>query len=523
VGRARELALLHERLEQAVGGQGQMIGIAGEPGLGKSRLLSEFARSLNGQSVMYCEGHCLAYGSATPYLPVLALLRQRCGITDGDSPVVITAKVHQALREVDIAPEEGAPVLLRLLDVPVEMALLAPLSPPALKARTFALLRRLSLHDRQPCVLVVENLHWIDPTSEEWLTSLVEQVAGAALLLLVTYRPGYRPPWIAHSVATQLALSRLTPRDSLAVVQSVPQAAQLPASLHQAIVARAAGNPFFLEELTWAAVEHGSHAPDQPVPDTIQAVLATRIDRLLPADKRLLQTAAVMGIDVSVPLLHAITALPEAALHDSLRHLQAAEFLAETRAVPALTYTFKHALTREVAYQSLLTSTRQQVHQRIAQAVEAQFPATAETQPELVAQHYTAAGRTEPAITYWQRAGQQALQRSANLEAVQHLTKGLELLATLPETPARAQQELNLLIALGPALMATKGYATPEVEQTYARARALCQQVGEMPQLFPTLWGLWRFYEGRGALPTRGSWGNSSTDWHSARLRQCTS
>ncbi len=161
-----------------------------------------------------------------------------------------------------------------------------------------------------------------------------------------------------------------------------------------------------------------------------------------------------------------------------------------------------HQALREVAYQSLLTSTRQQVHQRIAQVVEAQFPITAETQPELVAQHYTAAGCTELAIAYWQRAGQHVLQRSANLEAAQHLTKGRALLAMLPETPARAQQELNLLIALGPALMATKGYATPEVEQTYARARALCQQVGEIPQLFPTLWGLWWFYEGSGALLT---------------------
>jgi predicted ATPase len=262
------------------------------------------------------------------------------------------------------------------------------------------------------------------------------------------------------------------------------------------------GNPFFLEELTWAAVERGSQASSQPVPDTIQAVLATRIDRLPPADKRLLQTAAVIGPEVPIPLLHAVTALPEAALHDNLGRLQAAEFLVETPAGPGLTYIFKHVLTQEVAYQSLLRRTRQQVHQRIAQVVEAQFPTTAETQPVWVAQHYTEAGCIEPAIAYWQRAGEQALQRSANLEAVQHLTKGLALLATLPETPARAQQELDLLIALGPALMATKGYATPEVEQTYARARALCQQVGEMPQLFPTLWGLWRFYEGQGALPT---------------------
>src|SRR5262249_46111048 len=216
-----------------------------------------------------------------------------------------------------------------------------------------------------------------------------------------------------------------------------------------------------VEEWTWGAVEHGSQAPDQTVPDTIQAVLATRIDRLPPADKRLLQTAAVMGIDVSVSLLQAVTALPEAALHDSLGRLQAAEFLFETRAVPDLTYTFKHALTQEVAYHSLLTSTRQQVHQRIAQVVEAQFFAIAETQPELVAHHYTEAGSTAQAIAYWQRAGQQALQRSANPEAVRHLTKGLALLAMLPQTSAQAQQELDLQLALGQTLSTTKGYAAP--------------------------------------------------------------
>src|SRR6516165_4362592 len=250
------------------------------------------------------------------------------------------------------------------------------------------------------------------------------------------------------------------------------------------------------------AVEHRGATTPVPVPETVHAVLAERIDRLAPAAKHLLQTAAVLGIQMTEPLLHAVVAWADAELHTGLQQLQAAESLYETGVVPVRTYTFKHALTQEVAYHSLLTHTRQQYHQRIAQVLREHFPTRAETQPELVAQHYTAAGLPAEALPYWQRAGQLALQRSANPEALGHLTTALELLATLPDTPSRAQQELDLRMTLGPVLMALKGQAAPEVEQTNARAWALCQQVGETPQRFPALWWLQRFYRGQGAFPT---------------------
>jgi predicted ATPase len=227
----------------------------------------------------------------------------------------------------------------------------AHLSPQARRTRTFALLRQLFLDasQRQPLVLAVENGHWLDATSEAWLTTLVEGLLRAPILLLVMYRPGYRPPWLEQSVATEVALPRLMPQDSLAVVQSVAQVAPLPDALAQAIVARADGNPFFLEELTWAVVESGQRLADRPIPETIQAVLAARIDRLPPVEKRLVQAAAVIGPHVPVPLLHAITEMAEEDLVGSLRHLQAAEFLYKTRLTPELTYTFKHVLTQEVA------------------------------------------------------------------------------------------------------------------------------------------------------------------------------
>ena len=489
VGRDQDMALLQARLAQVVRGQGQVVGIAGEPGIGKSRLLAEFRQNLTGQPVQYYEGHCVAYGQATPYLPVLDILRQCCGITDADPAAVVTTKVHQALQTAGLAPEVEAPVLLPLLDIPVEPAQLAGLSPEALKARAFALLRHLSLPTpAQPArILAVENVHWIDPTSEEWLASLVERLAGVPLLLLVTYRPGYRPPWLAHSAATQLALAPLSPDDSLRVVQAVPQAARLPAHVQRSIVAHGAGNPFFLEELMWVVVDHDTQVQPLALPETVQAVLAARIDRLSRAAKHLLQTAAVIGHDMPVPLLQAVTGLADEALHDDLQHLQAAEFLYETRRLPAPAYTFKHALTREAAYRSLLTSIRRQVHQRIARVLEAQFAGLVETQPEVLAHHYRQSGNAEKAVIYLLRAGTQALQRSAYVEAHAHLTTGLEVLATMPETPTRHQHELDLLIALARVLKATKGDAAPEMASVLTRAAALCQQVGESSQRFAVL------------------------------------
>jgi class 3 adenylate cyclase/predicted ATPase len=504
VGRRRELTFFHQCLAQAAQGQGQVVGIVGEPGMGKSRLLSELVQSLSARAVVSYTGHCLAYGSTTPYLLVRDLLRQICGLREADTPATMTVHVSRALQQAGIAPAAEAPLLLQLLDVPVDAASLAQLSPQARKARTFHVLHQLLLCEshRQLLVLGVENCHWIDATSEEWLMALIERLPGAAVLLLATYRPGYHPLWLDKSYVTQLALPRLTPHESLVVLQSMAQTAALSEPLRQEIIVKAAGNPFFLEELTRSALEEGGHPAALPIPDTIQAVLAARIDRLPPAEKQLLQTAAVIGKDIPVPLLHTITALPEEALYESLRHLQAAEFLYETSRLPAVTYTFKHALIQEVASQSLLQRTRQHHHQQTAQALRERFPETATTQPELLAYHYTEAGLSAQALVYWQQAGQRALERSAHVEAMAHLTKGLEVLQGLPDTPERAQQELEVQTALGAALMATRGYAAPEVLHTYARARALCQQVGATPQLFPVLRGLRAFYVTRAELQT---------------------
>jgi predicted ATPase/DNA-binding winged helix-turn-helix (wHTH) protein/class 3 adenylate cyclase len=505
VGRDHELATLQALLRQAEAGRGQVVGLVGEPGLGKSRLLYEFRHRLRRQRLTYLAAGCLSYARATPYWPMRDLLRRQCGITADDPPATIIAKMHRGLEEVGMAPDEALPYLLHLLAVPVETPLTAILNPEAIRVRAIAGLIQLALQvaRRRPLVLEVENLHWLDPSSEEVLTGLVERLAGAALLLLVTYRPGYRLPWLDKSYVTQVALAPLTPADSCQVVQAALRPTPVTETLVQAILARAVGNPFFLEELARAIGEHdATQWQPSEVPETVQAVLAARIDQLPILSKRLLQVAAVIGKDVLVPLLRAVAEGPEEELEEGLRRLQAAEFVDETGTVPDRVYTFRHVLVQEVAYQSLLAGARQQLHQRTAQVLAERFAVTVETQPELVAHHSTEAGLTEQGIVYWQRAGQQALQHSANPEAIRHLTRGLELLAMLPDTPARARQELDLQLALGPALMATKGQAAPEVERTYARAWALCQQVGETPQLFPTLRGLCRFYQSRGPLAT---------------------
>ena len=471
VGRERELATLHELLEQVQSGQGCVVGIVGEPGMGKSRLLAEFRQSLTGKCVTYLEGHCLSYASAMPYAPVLDLLRQHCGITSADSPVSVTAKVRASLQEVAMDPEAGGPYLFQLLGVHTGTNQFVMPSPEAIKLRTFETLRQMSLRgsQRQPLIIAVENLHWIDKTSEDFLTLLVESLAGAPILLLLTSRPGYRPPWIGKSYRYQITLQPLTPRDSRRIVQSVLQMEQPPERLAQMILAKAAGNPFFLEELTWATLQDGGLGSDVTIPDTIQGVLMARIDRLGALPRRLLQTASVLGTKVPLQLLEAIW---EGAgdLEPHLAELQRLELLYERPAISEPVYTFKHILGQEAAYASLPARQCRALHGRTARAIEALYGDRLEEHYGELAYHYLHSGNRTQALAYLQRAGRQALQRSANAEAVTHFSNGLELLKTMPDTPERRRQELAFQTRLGPALMASRGYAAPEVQQAYLRA-----------------------------------------------------
>jgi len=477
VGREREMATLHALLAQVEAGRGQVVGVVGEAGIGKSRLISEFCYSLQGRALTYLTGRFFSYGSATPYLPLLDLLRHNCGITEADGPEDIMAKVHHSLQEVGMPPETWAPVFLSLLGVQEGMHQLAALSPEARKARILTACTQLCLNGsrQRPLVLEIEDLHWIDASSEECLMALVERMAGVPLLLLVTSRQGYQPPWMDKSYATQLALTPLDPQGSRRVVQAIHGTLSLSEPTLEAIVARANGNPLFLEELAHTVVEGATSSRQSVLPTTLQAVLAARIDRLGPEAKRLLQVAAVIGKHIPLPLLQAVVEMPAEVLQRHLDHLQSAELLYETTCAAEQTVTFKHVLIQEAAYQSFLQETRQQVHRQIAQMLSEQYPQIEETQPEWLAHHYTEAGLSEQAIVYWQRAGHYALDRSAYVEAIAHLRQGLLLTATLPDTPERLQHELLLYMALGVTLAAIQGYAAPDVEHAYLQARECCR------------------------------------------------
>ncbi|MFQ5946986.1 MAG: hypothetical protein ACE5NC_12200, partial [Anaerolineae bacterium] len=406
--------------------------------------------------------------------------------------------------------------ILALLDVAVDDAAWEALDPSQRRRRTLDAVKGLLLREsrEQPVVLVIEDLHWIDTETQAFLDSLVESLPTARILLLVNYRPEYRHGWGSKTYYTQRRIDPL-PAESAEelLVTLLGEDAGL-ASLKETIIARTAGNPFFIEESVRTLVETGTLTGASgayqvaagiaqiEVPATVQGVLAARIDRLPAEDKRILQMAAVIGKDVPYGLLLAIAETPDEDLRRGLTNLQAAEFMYETRLFPDSEYTFKHALTLEVAYGSLLQGRRQACHQRIAEAIEAVYAARLAEQLERLAHHYTEAGLAEKAVGYWQQAGQRAIERSANSEAISHLTKGLKLFKTLPDSPERAQRELTLQVTLGVPLQDIKGAGSPEVGQAYSRARRLCERVGETSEHFAVLWGLWRFYRTRAEFQT---------------------
>jgi TOMM system kinase/cyclase fusion protein len=518
VGREQEVRLLLERWAQVKDGFGQVVLLSGEAGIGKSRLVQVLKEHMATEPQAWltpCQ--CSPYYQNTALYPWIDLLeRVALRFEREESASQKLSKLEGFLVQYGLPLAEAVPLLAALLSLPLT-ADYAPLSvsPEQQKQKTLHTLLTIMLRiaAQQPVLFVMEDLHWVDPTTLELLSLLVDQGPTARILALWTFRPDFSPPWTGRSHLTQVTLPRLPQRQAAEMTARVAHGKVLPPEMVEQVVAKTDGVPLFVEELTKMVLESGLlqereeryelRGPLLPlaIPATLHDSLMARLDRLA-AVKGLAQLGATLGREFSYELLQAVSPWDEATLRRGLHQLVEAEFLYQQGLPPQATYVFKHALIQEAAYQSLLRSTRQQYHQRIAQVLEVRFPDLCETQPELLAHHYTEAGLMAQAISYWQQAGQRALQRSANPEAMQHLTKGLALLGTLPETPARAQQELALQMALGPALAATKGHAAPEVETAYARARELCQRMGDTPQVFPVLWGLWLFYDSRGELQT---------------------
>ena len=473
VGRQHELNALYQALEHAGAGHGQVVAVVGDAGVGKSRLVYECVHSHRTQGWLVLESASVSYGKATPYFPIIDLLKRYVHIEDTDEPRTMRAKVTGQLLTLDETLQDTIPALLALLDVLPDDHAFLKLDPPQRRQRTLAALKRVLLRESQvqPLLLVFEDLHWIDAETQVLLDSLIESLPTARLLLLVNYRPEYQHGWGSKTYYTQLRLDPLPPASADELLHALLGDDPSLAPLKQLLIARAEGNPFFLEESVRTLVEtgvlvgeRGAYRLTQPladlqVPATVHAVLAARIDRLPAEDKRLLQTAAVIGTEIPLPLLQAIAELPEDALHHALAHLQAAEFLYETRLFPDREYTFKHALTHEVAYSSLLQERRRVLHARIVEALEALAGDRVTEQVERLAHHALRGEVWDKALAYCRQAGEKAMARSAYREAVGYFEQALSALPHLPEQRDTLEQAIDLRLALRSALrrLATLG------------------------------------------------------------------
>jgi TOMM system kinase/cyclase fusion protein len=518
VGRDQEIGLLLERWAQVKDGLGQVVLISGEAGIGKSRLvqvLTEHVASEPQAWLTPCQ--CSPYYQNTALYPMTDLLeRVALRFDREESPEQKLRKLEGFLVQYGLPLAEAMPLFAALLSIPLG-ADYAPLtlSPEQQKQKTLQAFLAIFLRiaAQQPVLLVMEDLHWVDPTTLELLTLLVDQGPTARILALWTFRPDFSPPWTGRAHLTQVTLPRLPRRQAAEMTGRVARGKALPPAVVEQVVAKTDGVPLFVEELTKTVLESGllqergeryeltGPLPPLAIPATLHDSLMARLDRLATV-KGLAQLGATLGREFSYELLQAVSPWDEDTLQRGLHQLVEAEFLYQRGLPPQATYVFKHVLIQEAAYQSLLRSTRQRHHQHIAQMVEERFPEICETQPEMLAHHYTEAGLMAQAVPYWQQAGQRAIERSANVEAIAHLTQGLEVLKTLPDTPERTRQELGFQTTLGQVLMATKGYGVPEVEDAYARARELSRQVEESPQLLRVLGGLGLFYFVRGDLQT---------------------
>ncbi|MGH8064302.1 MAG: AAA family ATPase [Candidatus Entotheonellia bacterium] len=516
VGRDQEMGMLLERWAQVKDRHGQVVLLSGEAGIGKSRLVEVVREHVAGELHTRMELRCSPYNQHSALHPVIELLQRRLRWGHDDGPQEKLRKLEGAVQRYGLSLPDVVPLFATLLALPLpdHYPPLA-LAPQGQKQKTLeALLVWLRREtDQQPVLFIVEDLHWLDPSTLEFLSLLIDQTATMRLFSLFTYRPIFRPPWAPQAHVTHLNLNRLTRHQAALMIDQVVGGKALPAEVHQQLVTKTDGVPLFVEELTKMVLESGllreageryeltGPLPPLAIPATLQDSLMARLDRLT-TGKLVAQLGATIGRQFPYELLQAVAPMDEATLQQALGRLVEAELLYQRGLPPGGVYVFRHALIQETAYQSLLRSMRQQYHQQIAQALVARFPETVDTQPELLAHHYTEAGLAAQAVPYWQRAGQRAIERSANIEAISHLTKGLEVLKTLPDTPQRTQQELTLQLALGAPLVMIKGYEAPEAEQAYTRAQELCQQVGDSSQRFSVLVGLRRVYFGRGQLQT---------------------
>jgi class 3 adenylate cyclase/predicted ATPase len=502
VGRDEEIDLLLRRWGRAKAGGGQVVLISGEAGLGKSRITAALAERLHAEPHIRLRYFCSPYHQDSALFPFIDQLGRASGFAREDPPAARLEKLEVLLARAT-PPEEDVAFLVDLMSLPAsERHPLPNLSPQRKKERTMeALIRQLEgLARQQPVVMVFEDAHWIDPTSREVLDLTVERVRSLPVLLVVTFRPEFQPPWTDQPQVSMLTLNRLDRRDRTALVKQLAGGKALPDDVVDQIADRTDGVPLFVEELTKSVLESGLLREEADryvldgvlapfaIPTTLHDSLMARLDRLA-SMRHVAQTGAAIGREFPYALLCTVSRLPEDELQAALGQLVAAELVFQRGTPPDAVYAFKHALVQDAAHGSLLRSSRQQLHAQIAEALETQSPELMDSQPELLARHYGEAGLVEKAVAYWGKAGHRSVARSAMAEAAAQLQKGLEQLALLPETPERQRQELEFWSALGAVLLAVKSYAAAETGHAYARARELWEQLGSPLEFLQVQYG----------------------------------
>ena len=512
VGRVQELGLLHDTWKQVCEGRGRVVLVSGDAGIGKSRLVQALVSQLGDEPHAHLEFRCSANYTNSPLYPVVALLPTVLAWRRTDGEEAKLEKLDAFCARHRLPSGDALPLLASLLSLPASgRYALAPMSPELQKQRTLQLLAMIvvSFAGENPLTMVVEDLHWIDPTSKELLAVLVDQVPTVALFMLLTARPGFEPSWPTHSYLTPLTLSRLSRSETEQMIDQLAGGKPLPAEVAGEIVSRTDGVPLFVEELTKMLLEsdliqarEGRYAltgplPPLAIPTTLQDSLAARLDRLATV-KPLAQLCATLGREFSYALLQEVSAFDDLSLQASLEQLVRAEFLHQLGTGSEAVYTFKHALIQEAAYHSLLKSRRQQFHERIAKVLLDKFRSEAEAQPEVVALHHTRAGDSDAAVSWWQKAGQYAFRRASYAEAIAHYSSGLRVLGSLPDERRRAQSELALQVELGYSLIPLRGWGALETAQAFSRAGELSQQIGDTPSQFRALWGVGAFHFVRG-------------------------
>ena len=498
VGRDQEIALLGERWREACAGEGQVVVLAGEPGIGKSRIVVALQEQVAAQPHRLLRCQCLPYYRNSPLQPVIDELERAAGIHRDDDSAIKLDKLARHLAPFD-ADASLLPLLAELLSIPTgERAPAVALTPQRRKAKTLAALgaRIRGLAAQAPTLIVFEDVHWIDPTSRELLEQLVDGADLLPALVVITQRPAELPLRFNQPNLTELGLSRLGRRQGILMIERMTAGRPLPDELIERLVERADGVPLFIEELTKSVLEAVAERGDAAatrgfsIPKSLQDSLTARLDRLGRA-KEVAQIAAVIGREFSYELLAAVAPLSEAELRAALARLIETELVVGRGEPPEALYTFKHALVQESAYNAVLRERRDELHAQIARTLAADFPEVLESRPELIAYHCTEAGLDEEAVEFWREAGERAMSRSAAPEAVAHLSSALQVLAKFPESHHRNRTELGLQTSLGAALIAARSFAAPETGRAYERAWQLCQGQNVGAAQMPVLFGRW--------------------------------